>query len=121
MRVRRRNVQRVDHHHFHGWLVSLKRAGKRHQRYFHDQRDPKAALERALVWRDRMALRLPPPRKFKRRYTLNKTGIIGSPSRPAAHPQRHPRPLLLCHLDRRRRPTPKALLLSQKVRSDEGA
>ena len=28
-----RNVQRIDHHHFHGWLVCLKRAGTRHERY----------------------------------------------------------------------------------------
>lgn len=74
---RRRNVQRVDHHHFHGWLVSLKRGGKRHERYFRDQGDRKAALARALAWRDQRAARLPPPRKFKRTYSLNKTGVVG--------------------------------------------
>lgn len=77
MAARRRNVQRIDHHHFHGWLVSLMRAGVRHERYFHDHGDSKATLARALVWRDQAAARLPPPRKFKSRYALNKTGVIG--------------------------------------------
>ena len=72
-----RNVRRVDHHHFHGWLVRLKRAGTRHERYFHDQGDRKAARARAILWRDRTAARLPPPRKFKHTYSLNKTGVVG--------------------------------------------
>ena len=71
------NVQRVDHHDFHGWLVCLKRAGRRYERYFRDQGDREAALGRALLWRDRTTSRLPPPRKFKRRYVLNKTGVVG--------------------------------------------
>jgi hypothetical protein len=71
------NVQRVDHHYFHGWHVSLKRAGRRYERYFNDGTDRAAALQRALRWRDRMAATLPPPRKFKRRYVLNTTGVIG--------------------------------------------
>jgi hypothetical protein len=74
---RRRNVQRVDHHHFHGWHVCLKRAGQRHERYFRDEGDRTAALARAVCWRDLTAARLPPPRKFTRRYALNKTGVIG--------------------------------------------
>lgn len=74
---RRRNVQRVDHHDFHGWLVCLKRAGRRYERFFRDKTDRKATLGRALAWRDQMAARLPPPRKFKRRSALNKTGIVG--------------------------------------------
>jgi hypothetical protein len=71
------NVARVDHHHFHGWHVCLKRAGQRHERYFHDRRDARAALARALAWRDRMAATLPPPRKFHRTSSLNTTGIVG--------------------------------------------
>lgn len=74
---RHRNVQRVDHHHFHGWLVCLKRAGKRRERYFHDRGDRMTALAGALAWRDQMTSRLPPPRKFKRSYVLNKTGVVG--------------------------------------------
>ena len=74
---RPRNVQRVDHHDFHGWHVCLKRAGQRHERYLSDRSDAQAALGRALRWRDEMAASLPPPRKFKRRYVLNKTGVIG--------------------------------------------
>lgn len=74
---RPRNVQRVDHHHFRGWLVSLKRAGERYERYFRDQDSRTAALSRAVAWRDETAAKLPPPRKFKRSYSLNKTGVIG--------------------------------------------
>jgi len=72
-----RNIQRVDHHHFHGWLVCLKRAGVRHSRYFRDDPDGKSSLAAATHWRDEMAETLPPPRKFKRRYVLNTTGEIG--------------------------------------------
>jgi hypothetical protein len=71
------NVRRVDHHDFHGWGVCLKRAGKRRQRYFSDRGDPLAALRRAVRWRNATAARLPPPRKFKRRYVRNTTGEIG--------------------------------------------
>lgn len=75
--MRQPNVQRVDHHHFHGFVVRLKRAGKRHERYFRDEGDRRAAFARAVRWRDETASRLPPPRKFKRRYALNKTGVVG--------------------------------------------
>ncbi len=60
------NVQRIDHHDFHGWLVRLKRAGRSYTRYFRDKGDREAAFRRAVRWRDRMAAQLPPPRKFKR-------------------------------------------------------
>jgi hypothetical protein len=73
----RRNVQRVDHHHFHGWQVCLKRAGERHEHYFGDEGDRQAALRRALRWRDQMAAVLPPSRKFQRRHVLNTTGVVG--------------------------------------------
>jgi len=72
-----RNVQRVDHHYFHGWHVCLKRAGQRYERYFGDEGDRQAARRRALHWRDQTAAILPPPRKFKKRYVLNTTGVIG--------------------------------------------
>lgn len=71
------NIQRVDHHDFHGWHVCLKRAGKRYEVYIKDGDDRGAALARAQRWRDQMARTLPPPRKFKQRYVLNKTGVIG--------------------------------------------
>jgi hypothetical protein len=73
----RRNVVRVDHHDFHGWHVCLKRAGQRYGRYFRDAGSGRAALAKAIRWRNALAARLPPPRKFKRRYSLNKTGVIG--------------------------------------------
>ena len=73
----RTNITRVDHHHFHGWHVALKRGGERVERYFHDRGNRAAALERARIWRDQVASRLPPPRKFKRRYVRNTTGVVG--------------------------------------------
>jgi len=74
---RMRNVQRVDRHHFHGWHVCFKRAGDRHEGSFRDDPDRKSSLAAALRWRDETAETLPPPRKFKRRYVLNNTGVIG--------------------------------------------
>jgi hypothetical protein len=46
-------------------------------RYFPDDPNRKASLTNATAWRDEMLATLPPPRKFKRRYVLNKTGVIG--------------------------------------------
>ena len=74
---RPRNIRRVDHHHFHGWIASLKRQGRRYERYFKDSPDRASSLARALDWRDQMLARLPPPRKFKRSYVLNTTGVVG--------------------------------------------
>lgn len=74
---RLQNIGHYDHHHFHGWCVSLKRQGQRHVRYFRDMGDRSAALRRAVRWRDRMIATLPPPRKFKSRYSLNRSGVIG--------------------------------------------
>jgi len=74
---RMRNIQRVDHHHFHGWHVCFKRAGTRHEKSFRDDPDRKSSLATAIRWRDEMVETLPPPRKFKRRYVLNNTGVIG--------------------------------------------
>jgi hypothetical protein len=73
----RRNVMRVDHHDFHGWYVCLKRAGQRYGRYFRDAGGSQAALAKAIRWRNALTARLPPPRKFKRRYSRNTTGVIG--------------------------------------------
>jgi hypothetical protein len=75
---RHQNVDRVDHHYFHGWRVCLKRQGRRLLRYFNDRGgDPRRSLAQALAWRDRMAAQLPPPRKFHRVSSVNKTGVVG--------------------------------------------
>jgi len=71
-----RNVTRCEHR-FLGWAVCLKRQGKIHLRYFRDERNRTTSLSRALAWRDQMIAVLPPPRKIKRRYVRNKTGVIG--------------------------------------------
>ena len=73
-----KNVRRVDHHYFHGYVVSLGRVGSRHQKYFNDGagRGPRAALARALEYRDALLAKLPPPVRIHRR-TSNSTGIPG--------------------------------------------
>jgi len=77
MARRLQNVQRVDHHYFHGWRVCITRQGQRYERYFRDSRDRGVALSSALRWRDHMLAILPPRRLFKRRYTKNTTGVVG--------------------------------------------
>jgi hypothetical protein len=71
-------IRRIDHHHFHGWLVSVTRRGKRLQKYFSDSPDGRtAALRQAREFRDTLLATLPPPTRIKRTFVLNKTGIIG--------------------------------------------
>jgi hypothetical protein len=71
-------IRRIDHHHFHGWLVSVTRRGKRLQKYFSDSPDGRrAALRQAREFRDALLATLPPPTKIFSTYVLNKTGIIG--------------------------------------------
>ena len=77
MARRRLNIRRHDHHYFHGWVVTIKRAGRRYQRYFSDGGNRDAAFTRALRWRDRLLRTLPPLRKFRRHDSQNKTGVIG--------------------------------------------
>jgi len=48
-----------------------------HKAWFGDRGDPKAAIERAIAWRDKMLKALPPPRHFKLSHTRNTTGVIG--------------------------------------------
>jgi hypothetical protein len=48
-----------------------------HKAWFGDRGDPKAALQRAIAWRDKMIEALPLPRKFKLSHTRNTTGVIG--------------------------------------------
>lgn len=60
-----------------GWQVQLRRRGRLHKAWFGDRGDPRAALQRALAWRDKMIEALPPARKFKLSYSRNTTGVVG--------------------------------------------
>jgi len=60
-----------------GWVVQLVRRGRHYRGYFDDRGDSRAALSRAIAWRDKMLEVLPPPRRFKLSYRLNTTGVIG--------------------------------------------
>ena len=73
-----RNVRRVDHNHFHGYVVALRRVQARHQKYFSDgvRGGRRAALAQALEYRDALLAELPPPVRIHRR-TRNPTGIPG--------------------------------------------
>src|SRR5215831_8088516 len=71
-------VQRYEHNHFRGWMVSTKRQGKRIARYFSDRpHGRRAALRAARTFRNKLVARLPQPTKIKRSYVCNTTGIIG--------------------------------------------
>lgn len=72
-----RNIQRYDHSHFRGYLVSFKRGGKIYRHYFGDKNDPAKALELALRWRNHMIEKLPPPVRFHRTSSVNTSGHIG--------------------------------------------
>jgi hypothetical protein len=75
--TRHRNIRRVDHNYFHGWLVRFHRAEQVYETSFRDDGDRESALRRAIAWHDWMKPRLPPERRIKSRYVLNKTGVIG--------------------------------------------
>jgi AP2 domain len=71
-------IRRYEHNHFRGWVVSIKRRGKRKVRYFSDRPAGRvAALKNARRFRDELLPRLPLPNKIKRHYILNTTGVIG--------------------------------------------
>src|SRR5689334_17117925 len=71
-------VQRYEHNHFRGWVVSTKRKGKRYTRYFSDRPQGKRkALRTARAFRDKLIATLPIPTKIKRSYVSNTTGVIG--------------------------------------------
>jgi hypothetical protein len=74
-----RNVKRLDGYGEHGWLVRVTRRGRRRVQYFADSRygGQDGALRRALQRRDELEGQMPPPVKLKRRYSLNKTGVVG--------------------------------------------
>jgi hypothetical protein len=71
-------VRRYEHHYFRGFVVSAKRAGKRWVRYFSDKPDGRgAARMRAREYGETLVKQLPWPARIKRRYMLNRTGVIG--------------------------------------------
>jgi hypothetical protein len=71
-------IRRYEHHHFRGFVVAAKRAGRRWAKYFSDNPDgAAAALKRAREYRRILLDQLPWPAKVKRRYVLNRTGVIG--------------------------------------------
>jgi hypothetical protein len=71
-------IARVDHNYFHGFVVTIKRAGKRSSTYFSDKPNGRAAaLRQARAYRDTRLDQLPPPVKIKRQYSRNTTGVIG--------------------------------------------
>jgi hypothetical protein len=71
-------ISRYEHNHFHGWRVTTKRQGKRFVRYFSDKLTGRnAALRAARTYRDELTARLPWPTKVKRKYVLNRTGVVG--------------------------------------------
>jgi hypothetical protein len=72
-----RNIRRVDHHYFHGFCVKVTRRGQYYQRYFRDQGGRAATLQKAVRFRDRLLLSLPPLRKFHMKSRVSKTGVIG--------------------------------------------
>lgn len=73
-----RNVYRSEHHWFEGWVVMLRRGGRRRERYFRDGGDPARALRRALDYRDELE-RTSPPRKTNlgRPFAADGTGVAG--------------------------------------------
>ena len=71
-------IRRHDHHHFHGWVVTIVRGDLKLQQYFSDKPHGRAAsLRAARTWRDTQLDRLPLPVKLKRTFIRNTTGIIG--------------------------------------------
>ncbi len=73
-----RNVYRYVHNGYRGWVVSVKRGGSHHVKYFADGRQrPQASFKTAVAYRDRLLKRVPAFNKLKRRYERNTTGEIG--------------------------------------------
>ncbi len=79
MPARHRNVYRVDLYSTHAWVVVVVRRRKRLVHYFSDRAHggKAAALEKALRYRDELVASLPPPMRFKRTLSTNKTGVVG--------------------------------------------
>ena len=76
--VRREHLISRYEHNFRGWRVTAKRQGKRFVRYFSDRPNGRnAAFRAARAYRDKLMARLPWPTKVKRKYVLNRTGVVG--------------------------------------------
>ncbi len=77
--MRYRNVYRVDLYSTHAWVVAVVRRRKRIVHYFSDgmHGGRAAALAQALRYRDDLVASLPPPMRFKRTFSRNKTGVVG--------------------------------------------
>ena len=72
------HVRRYEHNYFRGYVVQMKRAGRRWVKYFSDKpQGAAAALRRAREYASELLGQLPWPAKIKRRYVLNRTGVIG--------------------------------------------
>jgi len=75
---RYRLIRRYEHNYFRGWVVSIKRRGRRWVRYFSDKPSGRAAaLRRARKYRDTLLTQLPRASKVKQTFVLNTTGEIG--------------------------------------------
>jgi hypothetical protein len=57
--------------------VHFTRRGRKYRGWFADHGDAKAALARAIEWRDGMLRWLPPPRLLRRSWPANTTGVVG--------------------------------------------
>jgi hypothetical protein len=67
-----------EHNYFRGVVVEAKRAGERWRKYFSDKPDGRAAArKRARDWGRSLVKGLPWPARIKRKYVLNRTGLIG--------------------------------------------
>jgi len=71
-------IARYEHNYFRGWVVAIKRQGKRFTRYFSDRPNGRStALQKARAFRDKLVSELPWPTKIKRKDVRNTTGVIG--------------------------------------------
>ena len=78
MPTKHHNVRRKDHYHFHGYVVRLGRVRSQLSKSFSDTTcgGRRAALARALEYRDALLAELPPPVRIHRK-SNNSTGIPG--------------------------------------------
>lgn len=72
-------IRRYEHNYFTGWVVAVKREGRRYPaRYFSDKPEGRAAaLVRAWQYRDELLGRVPKAHKLKRSLSTNTTGDTG--------------------------------------------
>jgi len=71
-------IRRYEHNYFRGFVVAAKRGGRRYVKYFSSKpHGAAAALKQARMYRQWLLAQLPWPARVKRRYVLNRTGVIG--------------------------------------------